>query len=236
MLHPTTSADPNDGSHRLRDHAAAELGNAIASLRAALDLMPLVAGGGERERLRWLARDAARAAEQWTRVLAGAVEAKPARETGTTDLAAAARDVVALRGQTGLRLRIAPGLAVAGDADTVRALLDDLIAAVLALRADREPAALRARAVDDRVALTARVPVSLVSVETVAEIASGSLPATLRAAAIPPEAWRLALAARRARALAGHFRVYADGTDELLVVVALGGQKSAKAATDAEHP
>lgn len=214
---PESAAD----SRRLSEHAAAELGNAIASLRAALDLMPLVDADGERERLRWLARDAAHAAEQWTRVLAGAAAPRLEGRAGATDLAAAALEVVALRGPAGLRVRIAPGLAVAGNPDTVRALLDDLIAAALALRADREPASLRARAVDDRVALMARIPVSLASVETIAEIAAGGLPATLRAASIPPEVWRLALAARRAKALDGNLRVYADGTDALLVVIAL---------------
>lgn len=232
MLRRPVLPDSTADSRPLSAHAAAELGNAIASLRAALDLMPLVVADGERERLRWLARDAARAAEQWTRVLAGSVENAPKRGSGTTDLAVAALDVVALRGPAGLRVRIAPGLAVAGNPGTVRALLDDLIAAVLALRADREPAALRARAVDDRVALMARIPVSLASVETIAEIAAGGLPTTLRAAAIPPEAWRLALAARRARALDGHFRVYADGTAAMLVVVALPRLRATPPRTD----
>lgn len=208
-------------SRRLSEHAAAELGNAIATLRAALDLMPLVDADGERERLRWLARDAARTAEQWTRVLAGAVEPRLEGRAGATDVAAAAQDVVALRGSEGLRVRIAPGLAVRGNPGAVRALLDDLIAAVLALRADREPAALRARAVDDRVALIARVPVARVSPEAIAGIVVGETVEALRAAPMLPEVWRLALAARRTKALDGHLRVYADGTDALLVVIAL---------------
>lgn len=204
-----------------REHALARLADALAAVRAAMDLCCAATSPGDIERLRSLARHEGGRAQAWHRVIGSMDSACEVALREPTELARAVETIAQRHPAIPLRWRHPSRALVAVDLRSLLILLDDVIEGAAAWLGLGESILVATQSTVTESMLVLDVPGHPPEEGVLRVLLGHDALGALRTIDASPSAWRLHPAARRARACGGALRGWSQSASGVKFVLHL---------------